>query len=229
MSFAWLRCACPIQLVVRGPAVVFPSTFAILSPGLAYSLQVGLSTQVPTGKVTLTTSRTICTDAAGNQYQRSNDSTKVVRFSRITPTLNLWTPIQNSQVQIGDQFRTVQATNASADIPIYLDFSEPIVGTSADLQGLLIASPGILFPRDRKSRGNRRFAFSVTIQMNSSLRTMFLGFSSVLNHVTSNASSVFHKPFLCLLLKIFVVRVAVVFERYASGCCKCVSASKHDI
>jgi len=151
-----------LQLVVRGPAVVIPSTLVTLSPGLAYSLQVALSTQVITGKVTLTTVRHICTDAAGNLYQRSNDSTKVVRFSRVQPTLNLWTPLQNWQVETGDLFWTAQATNAPSDVPIYLDFSEPILGTGADLQGLLNTSLGVLLPRARKSRGNRRFAFSAT-------------------------------------------------------------------
>lgn len=156
-----------LQLVVRGPAVVLPSTLVILSPGVAYSVQVALSTQVDTGKVTLTTVRQICNDAAGNRYQRSNDSTKVVRFSRIQPTLNLWTAIPNSQVEIGDQFRTVQANNGAGDFPIYLDFSEPILGTAAEIQGLLNSSHGVLLPRERKSRGNRRFAFSVTTNSSS--------------------------------------------------------------
>lgn len=147
-----------------GPAAVIPSTFVTLSPGLSYSVQVGLSTLVPEGKVTVTTARQIlCSDVAGNRYERSANSSKVVRFSRVQPTLNLWTPIPNLQVQIGDQNRTVQATNVhSGDVPIYLDFSDPMVANISELQKLLNVSHGVLVPRERKSRSNRRFAFSVT-------------------------------------------------------------------
>ena len=78
-----------MQLVVRGPAVAYPSTFETLVSGIAYSLEVGLSTQVSTGKVTLTTPRQICTDAAGNAYERSANSTIVVRFSMFSSYLTL--------------------------------------------------------------------------------------------------------------------------------------------
>ncbi|KAG0614713.1 hypothetical protein M758_6G198100 [Ceratodon purpureus] len=161
-TFQCTNTAC--DLIVRGPALAYPSTLVIISPGIAYSLQVGLSTLESTGKVTLTTPRDrICADAAGNNYQRSPNSTIVVRFSRIQPTLNLWTPITNSQVVIGDQARTVQATKTTGDVPIYLDFSEPIRGTGAELQTLLTISHGLLFPLARKSRGNSRFAFSLRL------------------------------------------------------------------
>ena len=79
-----------IQLIVRGPALAYPSTLVIISPGIAYSLQVGLSTLESTGKVTLTTPRDrICADAAGNNYQRSPNSTIVVRFSMYSCLRNL--------------------------------------------------------------------------------------------------------------------------------------------
>lgn len=150
------------DLVVRGSGAVLPSTLRVVTPGLAYSLQVGLSTLVPSGRVSLTTSRQICTDGAGNPYQRSANSTIVVRFSRINPTVNLWTPLTNFQVAIGDQLRTVQSTNSTSDLPIYLDFSEPIQGSSAELQKQLTYSYGVLLPASRRSRGNRRFAFTLS-------------------------------------------------------------------
>lgn len=88
---------------------------------------------------------------------------------RINPTVNLWTPLTNFQVAIGDQLRTVQSTNSTSDLPIYLDFSEPIQGSSAELQKQLTYSYGVLLPASRRSRGNRRFAFTVGAFLSSGI------------------------------------------------------------
>ena len=75
--FFWSGC----QLLVYGSGTVLPSTLEVLkNPGLAYSLQVGLSTLTPTGRVTIVTRKQFCTDKAGNLYQRNSNSSVVVHY-----------------------------------------------------------------------------------------------------------------------------------------------------
>lgn len=69
------------QLLVYGSGTVLPSTLEVLkNPGLVYSLQVGLSTLTPTGRVAIVTRKQFCTDVAGNLYQRNSNSSVVVHY-----------------------------------------------------------------------------------------------------------------------------------------------------
>jgi hypothetical protein len=68
------------QLLVHGPGVVVPSTFEEIEHGLIYSVVVMLSTQVPSGKVTVVMARRPCADAAGNLFERTANSSFVIRF-----------------------------------------------------------------------------------------------------------------------------------------------------
>lgn len=84
-----------------------------------------------------------------------------VHADRSIPTVNMWTPIQDAQVQINNEYRTISSTNRSEDLIVYLDFSESMVTTTAQLLNLLQTTDGVLSSTNRKSRGNRRFGFLV--------------------------------------------------------------------
>jgi hypothetical protein len=128
-------------------------------PGIVYSLQVGLSTQTPSGRVRISMRRGFCTDAAGNLFQRTANSSVLVHFDRTVPSVLLWTAIPESQLQLDNQVRTVQATNNLADVMIYLDFSQPVLNSSHQLQSVLQPSTGNLIATNQSSLGNRRFGF----------------------------------------------------------------------
>jgi hypothetical protein len=49
-------------------------------PGIVYSLQVGLSTQTPSGRVRISMRRGFCTDAARNLFQIIANSGVLVHF-----------------------------------------------------------------------------------------------------------------------------------------------------
>ena len=95
-----------LQLLIYGPGTVVPSTLKVLTPGLEYSIQVALSTQSPTGKVTITTAKKFCSDAAGNLYQRTSNSSVVIRFSKCNHCLFLFS-ILDSKVNTKSSFQTL--------------------------------------------------------------------------------------------------------------------------
>lgn len=68
------------QLLVYGAGVVIPSTLKETERGLRYSVVVGLSTQVLSGRVTAVLAKRTCADAAGNFFQRTETSRFVIRF-----------------------------------------------------------------------------------------------------------------------------------------------------
>ncbi|CAK9867304.1 unnamed protein product [Sphagnum jensenii] len=147
------------DLLVSGDGAVIPATYKQIMPGIVYSLQVGLSTQTPSGRVRISMRRGFCTDAAGNLFQRTANSSVLVHFDRTVPSVLLWTAIPESQLQLDNQVRTVQATNNLADVMIYLDFSQPVLNSSHQLQSVLQPSTGNLIATNQSSLGNRRFGF----------------------------------------------------------------------
>ncbi|CAK9863574.1 unnamed protein product [Sphagnum jensenii] len=163
------------DLLVHGPGVVVPSTFEEIEHGLIYSVVVMLSTQVPSGKVTVVMARRPCADAAGNLFERTANSSFVIRFDRTAPSVNLWTASPDYQVTINNQSRTIQATNKVADLIIFLDFSQPITTTASELQQMLDVSSGVnLTARGRKSLGNRRFGYTLGNTSNPAVVTVSL-------------------------------------------------------
>lgn len=83
---------------------------------------------------------------------------------RSAPSVNLWTAIPDSQVLIGNQSRTIQATSSVADLIIFLDFSQPVTCTANELQQILEVSTGVLTSIQRRSFGIRRFGYIVSLQ-----------------------------------------------------------------
>jgi hypothetical protein len=57
-----------LKPLVSGDGAVIPATYKQIMPGIIYSLQVGLSTQTPSGRVRISMRRGFCTDAAGNLF-----------------------------------------------------------------------------------------------------------------------------------------------------------------
>ncbi|CAM6012995.1 unnamed protein product [Sphagnum balticum] len=147
------------DLLVSGDGAVIPATYKQIMPGIVYSLQVGLSTQTPSGRVRISMRRGFCTDAAGNLFQRTANSSVLVHFDRTVPSVLLWSAIPESQLQLDNQVRTVQATNNLADVMIYLDFSQPVLNSSHQLQSVLQPSTGNLIATNQSGLGNRRFGF----------------------------------------------------------------------
>jgi hypothetical protein len=69
-----------LKPLVSGDGAVIPATYKQIMPGIVYSLQVGLSTQTPSGRVRISMRRGFCTDAAGNLFQRTANSSVLVHF-----------------------------------------------------------------------------------------------------------------------------------------------------
>lgn len=57
-----------------------PTTLNVIQPNLKYSLTVGLSSRVPFGRVVLVMDKKFCTDAAGNNFARTENSSFFVHF-----------------------------------------------------------------------------------------------------------------------------------------------------
>lgn len=68
---------------------MIPSTLKELEKGLRYSLDVALSTDVPTGKAKAVIARSSCVDVAGNPLQRTDRSSSVIRFGNDLPQNSL--------------------------------------------------------------------------------------------------------------------------------------------
>jgi hypothetical protein len=75
-----------LKLIVFGDGAVIPTTYKQIIPGIVYSLQVGLSTQTPSGGVRISMRRGFCIDAARNLFQRTANSSVLVHFGmRVHP------------------------------------------------------------------------------------------------------------------------------------------------
>lgn len=70
----------PNQLLVYGAGAVIPSTFVELEKGRVYSAVIELAPEVPRGRVNVVIAKRACADAAGNFFQRTDNSTFVIHF-----------------------------------------------------------------------------------------------------------------------------------------------------
>ncbi|KAK9926859.1 hypothetical protein M0R45_024068 [Rubus argutus] len=166
------------NLLVYGPGQVIPSSLNILEPNLKYSLVVALSSSVQYGRVILVMDKNFCSDAAGNRFVRTENSSLYVRIDRRNVFVNLRVHIPETLLQLNGETRTVQATNNYNNLKVYLYFSEPVLNTSAQILKSLNISQGLLLPDSKKNYGNRRFGFAVanvssiaiiTVSLNSNL------------------------------------------------------------
>lgn len=73
-----------LQLLVYGAGQIVPSSLIILEPNLKYSLFVGISSTIQYGRLVLVMDRYFCTDAAGNIFTRSANSSFHVHFGEFS-------------------------------------------------------------------------------------------------------------------------------------------------
>ncbi|KAM7465314.1 hypothetical protein LguiB_012876 [Lonicera macranthoides] len=166
------------NLHVYGPGQVMPTTLNVIQPNLKYSLTVGLSSSVHFGRVVLVMDKKFCTDAAGNNFARTENSSFFVHFDRRSVFANLRTHVPEQLLQIDSETRTVQATNRHKNLKVYLYFTSPVLNSSAEILNSVHTSQGSLLPISGNTFENRRFGFQfkdiygmaiVTVSLDSNL------------------------------------------------------------
>ncbi|XP_050225028.1 uncharacterized protein LOC126674595 isoform X2 [Mercurialis annua] len=148
----------------------------ILQPNLKYSLLVDLSPNVQYGRVILVMDKNFCTDAAGNSFTRAENSSFFVHFDRRSVFVDMRIHVSEKLLLLGNQTRSVQATNDYDNLKVYLYFSEPVVNSSAQILDCLDVNEGTLLPINGENLGNRRFGFQVVNV--SSIAIITVGFNS---------------------------------------------------
>ncbi|KAL3512805.1 hypothetical protein ACH5RR_025522 [Cinchona calisaya] len=149
------------NLLVYGAGQVVPSTFDVIEPNLKFSLTVSLSTSVQFGRVIVVMDKNFCTDSAGNEFTRTENSSVFIHFDRRSVFTNLRTHIPEKVLQINREARTVLAANKRKNLKVYLNFTEPVLNSSAEIMSTLNTSQGSLLPISGNTFGNCRFRFQV--------------------------------------------------------------------
>ncbi|KAG8378846.1 hypothetical protein BUALT_Bualt07G0027200 [Buddleja alternifolia] len=150
------------NLLVYGPGKIIPSTLNVVEPNLKYSIVVSVSERVRYGRLILVMDKNFCTDSAGNQFTRTENSSLFIHFDRRSVFVNLRTHISERLLQINSDTRTVLATNKSKNLKVYLYFTEPVMNSSAEIMNSLNTSEGSLVPiSGNNSLGQRRFGYQL--------------------------------------------------------------------
>ncbi|KAJ7525686.1 hypothetical protein O6H91_17G061800 [Diphasiastrum complanatum] len=178
------------DLQTNGPGTVVPSTLEVIQPGMEYSVMVKLSESFPSGRVVLVLAKEFCTDAAGNRFQRNENSSFVIHFDRRMIFANLSTSVPESEISINNQPRTLRATNRQDELFIFLDFSEPVINTTAEILSQFTMGIGALIPTTRKTHGNRRFSFQITNVSSLAVMTVTLQTKALLSRTGTGVSPV---------------------------------------
>lgn len=168
------------NLLVYGAGQVLPNTLKTIEPNLKYSLVVGLSTNDQFGRVILAMDKGFCTDSAGNRFIRAANSSFIVHFDRRSVFVSLRTHVPERLLELGGETRTVQATNNSKNLKVYLYFTEPVLNTSTELLNTIYISQGSLRPINGSSLANRRFGFMIEDIQNITIVTVSLNSSFVI-------------------------------------------------
>ncbi|XWS50936.1 hypothetical protein CRYUN_Cryun12cG0133900 [Craigia yunnanensis] len=184
------------NLLVYGAGQVVPSSLIILEPNLKYSLFVGISSAIQYGRLVVVMDRNFCTDAAGNTFTRSANSSFYVHFDRRSVFVNLRTHVPEKLLQLNSKIRTVQATNDCINLKVYLYFSAPILNSSAEILSSLNISHGTLLPISGERHGNRRFGFLVANISNIDIITISLNPNSTISRQGTPVSPVAPVTFL---------------------------------
>ncbi|KAI3454471.1 hypothetical protein Pfo_011134 [Paulownia fortunei] len=150
------------NLLVYGAGEVMPNTLNLIQPNLKYSLTVSVSEKVRYGRLILVMDKNFCTDSAGNQFTRTENSSLFIHFDRRSVFVNLRTHIPERLLQINSQTRTILATNKNKNLMVYLYFTEPVMNSSAEILNSLNTNQGSLVPVSGSSFGQRRFGYQLT-------------------------------------------------------------------
>ncbi|XWS60752.1 hypothetical protein CRYUN_Cryun07bG0062900 [Craigia yunnanensis] len=184
------------NLLVYGAGEVVPSSLNILEPNLKYSLFVGISSATQYGRLVLVMDRDFCTDAAGNTFTRSANSSFYVHFDRRSIFVNLRAHVPEKLLQLNSEIRTVQATNNYYNLKVYLYFSAPILNSSVEILSSLNMSLGTLLPISGEHHGNRRFGFLVANISNIAIIKLSLNPNSTISRQGTPVSPVAPVTFL---------------------------------
>lgn len=169
------------NLLVYGPGQVIPETLRVIQPDLKYNIIVSLSTSIQYGRVILVMDRSFCTDSAGNRFQRTGNSSAIIHYDRRNVFSNLWTAIPDIQLEVNNEVRTVEATNNKKSLKIYVDFTAPLLNSSAEILRVLQTTAGVLYSTKRKTHGNRRFGYVLKNLSSVSVVNINLETSSIIS------------------------------------------------
>ncbi|KAK3035350.1 hypothetical protein RJ639_034058 [Escallonia herrerae] len=102
-----------------------------------------------------------CTDAAGNKFIRTANSSFLLPFDRRSVSVNITTRIPERQLRVNGETRTVQATSNYENLKVYLYFTESPVNSSTEILNSVHTSPGSLVLLGGDTLQNRRFSFQI--------------------------------------------------------------------
>ncbi|RZC60074.1 hypothetical protein C5167_021840 [Papaver somniferum] len=178
------------DVLINGPAEVNASTLKMVEQDIKYRIVVEFSASGVYGRVVVKMADMFCTDEAGNQFRRTNESVLILHFDRRPVDMGLWTTIPSYELKIGEVPRTVLATNKLEDLEFYLDFSSPVVNLTDDIQSVLHANFGSLVPIKTKGHGGRRFVFRLVNVTKTDIITVKVQPSFIIGQSGTAASSV---------------------------------------
>ncbi|XP_039057965.1 uncharacterized protein LOC120201425 isoform X1 [Hibiscus syriacus] len=184
------------NLLVYGAGEVVPSSLTILEPNLKYLLFVSISSASQYGRLVLVMDRDFCSDAAGNPFTRSPNSTFYVHYDRRSVFVDLRVHVPEKLLQLQSEVRTVQATNNYNNLKVYLYFSTPILNSSTEILSSLSISQGTLLPIIGEHHGNRRFGFMVANISNIAIITISLSANSTISRQGTPVSPIAPVTFL---------------------------------
>ncbi|XP_057804502.1 uncharacterized protein LOC131019899 isoform X2 [Salvia miltiorrhiza] len=141
---------------------------------MKYSLVVSVSERVRYGRLILVMDKDFCTDSAGNQFTRTDNSSLVIHFDKRSVLVNMRTHIPERLLQISTETRTILATNKDKFLKIYLYFTEPVMNSSAEILNSIDINQGSLVPINGSSHGQRRFGYQITNISNMAIFTVSL-------------------------------------------------------
>lgn len=87
IKFLIRDCVFAKQLLVYGAGEVLPNTLSVIEPNMTYSLVVSVSERVRYGRLILVMDKGFCTDSAGNQFTRTDNSSFVIHFGEFDPNV----------------------------------------------------------------------------------------------------------------------------------------------
>ncbi|KAK2993225.1 hypothetical protein RJ640_005193 [Escallonia rubra] len=192
------RCASvdACNLRVNGSGQVSPSTLNILQPNLKYSLSVHSFSSAQYGRLVLVMDKNFCTDAAGNKFIRTANSSFLLHFDRRSVSVNLTTRVPERQFQLNSETRTVQATSNYENLKVYLYFTGSFVNSSTEILNSVHTSQGSLVPLGGDTLQNRRFGFQVENVTSMAIVTVSFDSNSVVSRQGTPVSPVAPVTFL---------------------------------
>ncbi|EPS71402.1 hypothetical protein M569_03352 [Genlisea aurea] len=150
------------NLLIHGAGEVVPSTLIVLDPNMKYSIVVAISDRVQYGRLILVMDKHFCTDAAGNEFTRTVNSSLSIHFDRRSVFVNLRIHVPEKKLEINGETRTALATNKNSDLRVYLYFTEPVINSSEEILKGLNVNQGSLVSIAGSSLGQRRFGYQLT-------------------------------------------------------------------